>query len=81
MKILGVFPVTSAGCERSFSALRRLKDYTRANMTEDRLNGLALMYVHRDIIISPLAVVDNFARIHQRRMVMENILDDDTTVQ
>lgn len=49
-KILTIFmstPVGSVSCERSFSALRRLKSWTRSTMTERRLNGLALLFVHR----------------------------------
>ncbi|XP_046862770.1 52 kDa repressor of the inhibitor of the protein kinase-like [Xenia sp. Carnegie-2017] len=49
LKILGTIPVTSCECERSFSALRRLKNYTRSTMAADRLNGLALLYIHQDI--------------------------------
>ena len=33
--------VGSVSCERSFSALRRLKLWTRSSMTEERLSGLA----------------------------------------
>lgn len=48
-------PVGSVACERSFSALRRLKLWTRSSMAENRLSGLALMLVHRqsDLIPSP----------------------------
>ncbi|XP_046853058.1 52 kDa repressor of the inhibitor of the protein kinase-like [Xenia sp. Carnegie-2017] len=49
LKILGTIPVTSCECERSFSALRRLKNCTRSTMAADRLNGLALLYIHQDI--------------------------------
>ena len=40
-------PVGSVSCERSFSALRRLKLWTRSSMKEERLSGLAMMLVHR----------------------------------
>ena len=39
-------PVTSAECERSVSQLHYLKIYLRSTMG-DRLNGLAMMYIHR----------------------------------
>ena len=42
-------PVTSCECERSISKLRLLKSVRRSTMTEERLNGLALLSVHRDI--------------------------------
>ena len=37
LRILGTLPVTSCECERSISALCRLKTYTRSTMLEDRL--------------------------------------------
>ena len=49
-KIFTVFlttPVGSVACERSFSALRRLKLWTRSSMTEERLSGLAMLLIHR----------------------------------
>ena len=35
LKILATMPVTSCSCEKSFSAMRRLKNYTRSTMTND----------------------------------------------
>ena len=49
LKILVTMPVTFCSCERSFSAMHRLKNYTRSTMTNDRLNGLT-MHIHRNII-------------------------------
>ena len=40
-------PVGSVSCERSFSALRRLKLWTRSSKKEERLSGLAMMLIHR----------------------------------
>ena len=40
--ILLTMPIGSVPCERSFSALSRLKQWNRTTMVEDRLNGLAL---------------------------------------
>ena len=40
-------PVTNATGERSFSALKYLKNYLRSKMSEERLNGLAHMCKHR----------------------------------
>lgn len=45
--LLLTLPVGSCSCERSFSSLRRLKTWARTAMTEQRLNGLAMMYIHR----------------------------------
>jgi hypothetical protein len=46
--ILLTMPVGSVPCERSISALRRFKSWNRTTMTEDRLNGLALLHTHKD---------------------------------
>ena len=66
LRILGTLPVTSCGCERSFSAMRRLKTYTRSTMVSDRLNGLALMHVHQDIVPDIQKVIDLFALDNRR---------------
>ena len=60
--------------ERSFSTLKYLKTYLRNTMSQDRLNGLALMYVHRDKDIDIDQLIDLFAQIHPRRMRMADIL-------
>ena len=39
LRIIGTLAVTSCECERSFSALRRLKTYIRSTMVAERLNG------------------------------------------
>ena len=61
-------PVGSVPCERSFSALRRLKDWSRSTMGENRLNGLALMYTHRDWEISMENVLRRFDSAGHRRI-------------
>ena len=38
LRILATIPVTSCESEQSFSAMRRLKNYTRSTMVSDRLN-------------------------------------------
>ena len=66
LRILGTLPVTSCECERCFSALRRLRDYTRSTMSAERLNGLALMYVHQKIVPDVEKVIDRFALSNRR---------------
>ena len=50
LRILGTSLVTTCTCERSFFTIRRLKTYTRSNMVSERLNGIALMHVHQEIV-------------------------------
>ncbi|XP_057299469.1 52 kDa repressor of the inhibitor of the protein kinase-like [Hydractinia symbiolongicarpus] len=66
LRILATLPVTSCECERSFSSLRRLKDYTRSTMVQDRLNGIALMYIHKEILPNIDAVIDRYAMCNRR---------------
>ena len=58
LQILTTGPVTAATNERSSSALRYLKTYLRFTTKEDRLNGLALLHVHRDFNIHFEHVID-----------------------
>ena len=48
LQLIFVMPSTNATSERSFSALRRLKSYLRTMMSQERLNFLMLLYVHKD---------------------------------
>lgn len=75
LKVLITIPISSASCERSISSLRNLKNYLRNTMTQDRLNGLALMHAHRDMDFDLERIIDLFAELHPRRMRMANIND------
>jgi hypothetical protein len=66
LKILATLPVSTCTSERSFSTLRRLKTYLRNTMCEERLNGLALLHVHRDLIVTPDEVLDKLALKNRR---------------
>ena len=48
MQLLLVMPATNASSERSFSALRRVKTYLRTTMTQERLNHMMVLHVHKD---------------------------------
>ena len=43
-------------------------------MTESQLNGLAHLYIHRDIPVDPDRIIDELARKHQRRMHLRDLL-------
>ena len=49
LKLLGTLPITTCECEQSFSSLRIVKTWDRSTMTNARLNGLALLFIHREI--------------------------------
>ena len=49
-RILLTVHVTVASAERSFSKLKLLKNYLRSIMLQDRLNGLAMCCIEKDIL-------------------------------
>lgn len=63
-------PVGSCSCERSFSALRRLKTWTRSTMKDNRLNGLALMFVHKNMPIDHLEILQLWDSPGHRRIAL-----------
>ena len=66
VQLLTTGPVTTATNERSFSALRYLKIYLRFTRKEARLNGLALLFVHRDLNINFKHVIDQISCKNRR---------------
>ncbi|KAK3925559.1 LOW QUALITY PROTEIN: 52 kDa repressor of the inhibitor of the protein kinase [Frankliniella fusca] len=68
LSFLTTLPVSNATAERSFSVLRRLKSWLRTTMKQDRLNGLALMHIHRaDLSYSWIdKIIDRFAKKGKR---------------
>ena len=68
LAVLATLPVSTATPERSFSTLRRLKTWLRNSTGEERLSGLALLAVHRDVDICPDKVIDIFSGKKNRRL-------------
>jgi hypothetical protein len=67
-KIAAVLPVSSAACERSFSAMRCIKTYLRSTMANQRLSNLAVLYIEssRAKALNLDTVVDIFATKSRR---------------
>ena len=61
LQIAVTIPVISCSAERSFSAVKILKPRMRSMMSDERLNDLALMYIHKEIDIDVQDVIDMFA--------------------
>ena len=74
LKIACTILVTSCGCKRSAITLRRLNNYMRASMGKSRLSSLALLHIHYDTTVDLDVVVDTYARLHPRRIQLENFL-------
>jgi hypothetical protein len=49
LHILVVLPVTSCEMERTFSSLKRIKNYLRNTTSENILNGLVNLNIHREV--------------------------------
>ena len=45
LTIAATLPVSNASCERSFSALKRIKTYLRNTMGQERLSSLSILCV------------------------------------
>ncbi|XP_012847999.1 PREDICTED: zinc finger MYM-type protein 1-like [Erythranthe guttata] len=62
-RILIIVHVTVASAERSFSKLKLLKSYLRSAMSQERLNGLAILSIEKHITgkLDFTSLIDNFA--------------------
>ena len=60
LRIFCTLPVSTCTAERAFSALKLLKNLLRNRMQDERLTGLALMYIHPEIDIDISAVIERF---------------------
>ncbi|XP_050920114.1 uncharacterized protein LOC127137729 [Lathyrus oleraceus] len=71
-RILLTILVTIVSAERSFSKLKLLKTYLRSTMSQERLNGLALIAIENDILktIKYEDLVDDFASKSVRRKTL-----------
>ena len=62
-------PVTVATAERSFSKLKRIKNFFRSSMSQERLGGLALLSIEneQDKNLDFRKVIQQFASTKARR--------------
>ncbi|XP_059627381.1 uncharacterized protein LOC132270202 [Cornus florida] len=68
-RILLTIPVTIASAERSFSKLKLIKSYLRSMMTQERLNGLVILSIEKDVLekVDLNTLIDNFVTQNARR--------------
>lgn len=50
LKILLTMPICNTSAERSFSCMKRVKDYLRNSVSEERLNDMAILYIDSDLL-------------------------------
>ena len=72
LRILGTISVSTAGAERSFSKLKLIKTYLRSTMGEERLSGLSLISIEREIAecLDFDDVLTRFTKIKKRKIVI-----------
>jgi len=61
LKVLATLPVSTATPDRTFSTLKRVNTFLRNSTGQERLTGLALLSVHRDVTVNPEEVLNRFA--------------------
>lgn len=63
-------PVTTASCERTLSALRRVKTYLRSTMGQQRLNSLVIAAAHTEKLdtVDVRAVAEDFCCLNEARL-------------
>jgi len=72
-KLLSVaftLPISSATCERSFSAMRRVKTWLRSTMIQERFSNLSIIHIERDISnnIDSEEILNKFAIANDRKI-------------
>ena len=69
-RILLTIPVTVASAERSFSKLKLIKSYLRSTMSQERLNGLAMVSIEKYKLeqIDCNSLIVNFSSKNARRV-------------
>ena len=64
-------PVGSAICERSFSAMRRIRNYLRFTMSQERFSNFGLLNTENDITtkVDSKNILNQFARVASRSLM------------
>ena len=69
-RILLIIPITVASAERSFSKLKLLKSYLRSTMLQERLSGLAILSIEKEMLaeLKFKNLISNFASQKARKI-------------
>lgn len=65
-------PVTNCSGERSFSCLKRVKNYLRSTLSQEKLNALSLLCIESELMnkISYDDIINDFANLKSRKKIM-----------
>jgi hypothetical protein len=71
-RIMLTIPVTVASAERSFSKVKLIKSYLRSTMSQQRLNGLALLAIEKEMLteIDYNSLINDFASQKARKVFL-----------
>ena len=69
-----LIPAIAATVERAHSLFKFLKNDLRSTMSEDRMNALMLLHIHKDLSLNYDQVIDDFPRRNPRKMLLVNTL-------
>ncbi|KAL1194232.1 hypothetical protein V5N11_035196 [Cardamine amara subsp. amara] len=74
-RIMLTIPVLVASAERSFSKLKLIKSYLRSTMSQERLNGLAMISIEKAMVknLNYTSLMDDFAEKNARRVVFQKL--------
>lgn len=69
LRIFLSLPASVASAERSFSVLKRVKNFNRSAMSQERLNGLSTLHINSDIArnIDFSSIIKDFANTKARK--------------
>lgn len=69
LKMFLTTPATNCSAERSFSTLKRVKNYLRSTVTQERLVSLAVLAIEHELTtkLDFSAVVDDFSNARARK--------------
>ena len=63
IQITLTIPVTSASCERSFSAMKLIKTYLRNRAGDDRLSDLTVLFAHTNRLVDRAKLIETRRRV------------------
>ena len=61
-------------CERSFSAMRRLRTWLRTSMSSQQFSALAIINIHRNHSTNYMEIVQKFFILHPRKFNCVNLV-------
>ena len=74
LHFLLIIPVSTAATEHSHSCLQVVKTKLQSAMGQNRLNGLLLLYIHKDIPVNYNKIIEMYANGYPKRMNFSNPL-------